>query len=268
MRNDSMKNPRLLLATMLTAYSVGTFVAPAALAWEAKVERGDTLMAIAMRTRESDTTTAEQQALAILALNPGAFAKNNVNGLLQGSSLRIPNREQAEAFQASEADLTIRQHQVDWNRGVVVERGDTLMKIAAQTRETDSTTVDQQALALLDLNPRAFSKRNINGLRWGTKLRIPSREAAESVDAESATKIVAEQNRSWHRGTAGTSVARSTASATSKASTSTSAANSSESAVASRAKAPQHKAPSTAVARSKPVTIIRGSQIEVTHVRH
>ena len=266
MTNDSMKNPRLLLAAMITAYSAGAFVAPAALAWEAKVERGDTLMAIAMRTRESDTTTAEQQALAIFTLNPGAFAKKNVNGRRHGSSLRIPNREQAEVIQSSEADLTIRQHHTDWNRGVVVKRGDTLMKIAAQTRESDSTTVDQQALALLELNPRAFSKRNINGLRSGTKLRIPSKDAAESVDSESATKIIAEQNRYWHRSTAGSSLARSNASDASNTSTSTSAAKSSKSAVASRARAPQQKAARTDVA--KPVTIIRGSQIEVTRVRH
>ena len=36
------------------------------------------------------------------------------------------------------------------------------MVIAAETRESDEITVDQQAVALLALNPHAFAKGNVN----------------------------------------------------------------------------------------------------------
>ena len=65
MRIQSTKLPRLLFATLLAVCSVGTFVAPAAFALETKAADGETLMAIALRTRESPTTSTEQQALAM-----------------------------------------------------------------------------------------------------------------------------------------------------------------------------------------------------------
>ena len=238
MRNESMKRSRLLQAMALTALTVGSFSGSTALAWEVKVDSGDTLMMIAQRTRESHATTVEQQALAIFELNPGAFSRQNVNGLLRGASLKMPDQERAEATEGSEADLTIRQHYVEWNQALVVKRGETLMKIAAQTRESEVVTVNQQALALLQLNPHAFTKGNINGLLWGTKLQIPSSELAATVDADTATKMVNEQNRAWHRGT--TAVADSGSS----------------------------KAADMKVAQSTMVTIIRGSQVEVTDIRH
>lgn len=230
-----MKSAMLKSAT-LAALAAGLCASPAALGWEVLVENGDTLMVIAQRTRESDTTTVEQQALALLELNPHAFAKDNVNGLLSGTSLRVPNRDEAESVGQDEAELVLRAHHADWNSGVAVKSGDRLMTIAAETRESSTTTVEQQALALLRLNPKAFAKANINGLRWGTTLRVPGVRDAESVDADTASRIINEQHRSWQNGTAGTE-AKSYGSA-------------------------------LAAARPRAVTIIRGASVEVASLRN
>ena len=238
MRIQLTKLPRLLLATLLAVCSVGTFVAPAAFALETKVVNGETLMDVARRTRESPTTTPEQQALAILKLNPRAFAKRNVYGLRRGSNLQLPNQEQAEAIDSIEAQMTIHDHGVQWNPTVAVKKGENLMDIAAQTRESDSTTVDQQALAFVVINPDAFSRGNVNGLFWGRELTIPSTREAQAIDSKTAASIIREQNLNWHK-------------------------------VQQKSKpASQSEAGEEQVAELPTVEIIRGSQIESTRVRH
>ncbi len=230
MSDQSTNRSRMLRTLMLGLLTTGALTGPAAQAWQVNVERGDTLMIIAERTREADTTTVEQQALAILDLNPGAFAKDNVNGLRWGTSLEIPDQVQAEVVGADEARRMIRQQHADWNAGLVVGAGEQLMVIAAETRESDAITVDQQALALLELNPRAFAKGNVNGLLRGSKLKLPSLAQARSVSAENAARIIDQQHRDWALGAAGEQ--------------------------------------NLQLAQTREVTIIRGSQIEVTDLRY
>ena len=53
---------------------------------------------------------------------------------------------------------------------------DTLWDIALKTRPDKSITVNQMMLALLKANPTAFQRANINGLKAGHTLVIPSKE--------------------------------------------------------------------------------------------
>ncbi|SRR5579883_245029 len=64
-----------------------------------------------------------------------------------------------------------------------VQRGDTLYRIAAQTRPDDQVNVDQMMLALQNTNPDAFYKNNINNLKSGAILRIPTRDEIDSAPA-------------------------------------------------------------------------------------
>ena len=78
-----------------------------------------------------------------------------------------------------------------------VAEGETLSEIARATRD-DNTNVNELMLALLKANPNAFYKDNINALKRGAILRIPSRdEVKASGDAASAAAAVREQNASW-----------------------------------------------------------------------
>jgi len=74
-----------------------------------------------------------------------------------------------------------------------VQRGDTLYHIANETRPDDSVSVDQMMLALQSSNPDAFYKPNINNLKSGAILRIPTRD--EIASAPSGTRAHAQVHR-------------------------------------------------------------------------
>jgi pilus assembly protein FimV len=70
-----------------------------------------------------------------------------------------------------------------------VKPGDNLGKIARETK-SDSVSLDQMLVALFNSNQDAFSGNNMNRLRAGKILRVPSAEEASQVDPVAARKIV------------------------------------------------------------------------------
>lgn len=70
-----------------------------------------------------------------------------------------------------------------------VKQGDTLGKIARETR-LDSATLDQMLVALFSNNRDAFDGNNMNRLRAGKILRIPSASEAAGLDQKEAHKLV------------------------------------------------------------------------------
>ncbi len=80
---------------------------------------------------------------------------------------------------------------------ITVERGQTLFGIAANARQDESVSVNQMMLALLRANPDAFEKDNINRLKSGSVLRIPSREESGTLTPEQASTLVREQTNAW-----------------------------------------------------------------------
>ncbi|MEP6882300.1 MAG: FimV/HubP family polar landmark protein [Dokdonella sp.] len=82
-----------------------------------------------------------------------------------------------------------------------VAAGETLGEIARSTRPDETISVNQMMLALLKSNPNAFFKENINALKRGAVLRIPSAdEIAASGSARDAAAAVRSQIDDW-RGT-------------------------------------------------------------------
>jgi pilus assembly protein FimV len=77
-----------------------------------------------------------------------------------------------------------------------VRRGDTLQKIATQFKPADAT-LDQMLAALFSRNQAAFEGDNMNRLRAGAILNIPSAADAEATLAPEATKIVRMQASDW-----------------------------------------------------------------------
>lgn len=84
-----------------------------------------------------------------------------------------------------------------------VERGETLTAIAHQTAP-DGVDVNQMLVALKQANPDAFYRDNINALKTGAVLRVPSREDAQAMALAAAAEEVHKQNSDWRSGAART----------------------------------------------------------------
>ena len=78
-----------------------------------------------------------------------------------------------------------------------ITRRDTLWDVALETRPEKSLSVNQMMVALLNANPDAFNRNNINGLKAGVTLDIPSFETIKQMSKSAATATVAEQNTQW-----------------------------------------------------------------------
>jgi pilus assembly protein FimV len=84
-----------------------------------------------------------------------------------------------------------------------VEAGDTLSGIARDMRPDESTNINQLMLALLKQNPNAFFKENINALKRGSILRIPSADQIKATgSASEAAAEVHSQIEDWRGGAA------------------------------------------------------------------
>ena len=86
--------------------------------------------------------------------------------------------------------------------------GDTLWSIAGRTRPDANTTVQQMMLALVRANPEAFASSNVNGLKRGQILHMPSQEELATVSPADAFAQVKAQYAAWQQ--AGGSVPKAT----------------------------------------------------------
>lgn len=80
---------------------------------------------------------------------------------------------------------------------VTVKAGDTAGKIAAQTKPAN-ISLDQMLLALLRSNPDAFIGGNVNRLKAGAVLEVPSADQAEAVAASEASRTIVAQSRDFN----------------------------------------------------------------------
>lgn len=86
-----------------------------------------------------------------------------------------------------------------------VAAGETLGEIARATRPGEAVSVNQMMVALLKNNPNAFFKDNINALKRGAVLRIPSsEEIAATGSAREAAAAVRSQIDEWRGGVSST----------------------------------------------------------------
>ena len=77
------------------------------------------------------------------------------------------------------------------NGSYTVQRGDTLSSIAGDAVQTqDSVSLDQMLLALYRNNPNAFIGGNINRVKSGAVLKVPSAQQAQAVSPREARREV------------------------------------------------------------------------------
>ncbi|WP_295802982.1 FimV/HubP family polar landmark protein, partial [uncultured Microbulbifer sp.] len=78
-----------------------------------------------------------------------------------------------------------------------VEANNTLWEIARDSRESREVSVQQTMLAIQRLNPEAFINNNINLLKKGAVLRLPTTEEVRALTMSEAVSEVASQNDAW-----------------------------------------------------------------------
>ncbi len=75
-----------------------------------------------------------------------------------------------------------------------------LYRIALRVRPSRNLTVQQVMIALLNENPNAFTKSNINFLKSGFRLVIPDESQIAKIAPKIAWEQVDQQNKAWTQG--------------------------------------------------------------------
>lgn len=79
-----------------------------------------------------------------------------------------------------------------------VRSGDSLWKIADRARRDESVTTQQVMLAILQANPQAFTRNNVNTLKAGVQLNTPTAAMVNSLTAQEAIQELNRQNKEWN----------------------------------------------------------------------
>ncbi len=82
-------------------------------------------------------------------------------------------------------------------RQIRVKSGDTASKIAAAVKPA-SISLDQMLVALLRANPDAFIEGNINRIKSGALVTVPTAEQAQAISASEATQTVIAQSKDFN----------------------------------------------------------------------
>lgn len=80
---------------------------------------------------------------------------------------------------------------------VVVKAGDTASKIAALGK-SPNVSLDQVLVALLRANPQAFIEQNVNRIKAGSVLKLPTEALAGQINAQEARQVILAQSRDFN----------------------------------------------------------------------
>ncbi|MGB5235182.1 MAG: FimV/HubP family polar landmark protein, partial [Candidatus Macondimonas sp.] len=89
--------------------------------------------------------------------------------------------------------------EADPSAGLRVRRGDTLWAIASGNNTDEAVNINQMMLAIYARNPQAFNG-NINRLKAGAILRMPSADEIRAISRAAALVEVRRQNEAWRAG--------------------------------------------------------------------
>lgn len=106
------------------------------------VAAGETLWSIARDNLPAGDVTMDQMMIAIVELNPSAFRDGNINRLLRGARLDLPDADRARAIDSAEAAALVAAQMRAFNRGDF--NSDDLPRVSDAGRDTET---DQDASA-------------------------------------------------------------------------------------------------------------------------
>ncbi|MEX1201517.1 MAG: FimV/HubP family polar landmark protein [Methylophaga sp.] len=117
-----------------------------------QVRKGDTLWQIAQQNRPAGDITTQQMMMALLAANPEAFQRNNINGLRSDVTLQIPDSASIRQLSPAEANAAVNEQLAQWqnrNQQVsnVVEAVPETAKVTAESTASDASNEDDNAAA-------------------------------------------------------------------------------------------------------------------------
>jgi pilus assembly protein FimV len=112
---------------------------------------------------------------------------------------RPPSESAAPAARtpATRQPATATKSATDDDKQVTVKSGDTAGRIAAANKPT-TVSLDQMLVALLRGNPEAFVGGNVNRLKAGAVLEVPTAEQAEQVSSGEASRSIIAQSRDFN----------------------------------------------------------------------
>src|SRR5450432_1061826 len=149
-------------------------------------------------TTTSPVISAAPAAPTMLPPSPGASAREAREAAREAARQTARERREAarsastEARPADEAAQSARATGVGADE-YRVRAGDTLSKIAARTQR-GGVSLDQMLVSLFRANASAFSGDNMNRLKAGVVLSVPSADAAQAVGATEARKTIVAQS--------------------------------------------------------------------------
>lgn len=80
---------------------------------------------------------------------------------------------------------------------ITTKKGDTLSSIARQV-QTDGVSLDQMLIGLYESNKDAFAGHNMNRLKVGQIIKVPTKESLAAIDAKDAHQQVKVQSANWN----------------------------------------------------------------------
>lgn len=134
---------------------------------------------------------AASKPVATAPAVPAQRAASPIDDELRSKAVANVRAQQQKPAEQSAASPTPR------SEGREVKRGDTLNKIASETKP-EGVSLEQMLVGLLRANQDAFDGGNMNRLKAGRILSLPDKSALEAVPAAEARKIVRAQSSDWN----------------------------------------------------------------------
>ncbi len=151
--------------------------------------RNDTLWDIAKKVRPSRDISIEQMIIALYKANPNAFYKDNVNALMAGKKLTVPDSETILKISKRQAAKIFKQQYKEWRSGKSTQ-------LASQQKQATSTQASAPQLELVapveaPVNNDVLVTAGQSGAE--VKASEKSNTAASSGTGDSEAKSVHEQ---------------------------------------------------------------------------
>lgn len=161
-----------------------------------RIVRDYTMLFDPPQLRQAAPATAQVAPLPSVAASPAQPAARTAPAPAPAAPAAQP-REARTAPVAPRAATAAAPMPATEGEKVTVARGDTAGRIAA-ARKPPTVSLDQMLVALLQANPDAFVAGNVNRLKAGTVLQMPSAQEAAQVTPGDATRTIVAQSRDFN----------------------------------------------------------------------
>ncbi|MCY4044419.1 MAG: hypothetical protein OXE99_05005 [Cellvibrionales bacterium] len=125
-----------------------------------------------------------------------ASAPSNVSTASSNTTYQASETVQTYSYNQETPKSTTNPH-VTPDGSYRIKNNDTLFEIAKSVRPDNSYSINKTMLALQKINPEAFPDGNINRIKAGSILRIPTAQEINAYSTDQAAQIVSTQNKVW-----------------------------------------------------------------------